>query len=243
MEFKIIAHRGASAYAPENTLSSIKKAIELGARWVEIDVAFTADKQLVIFHDTTLNRTSNAKGKLKETTLQQLHSFDFGSWFNPKFANEKILTFEKLFHLLQQTPTLSINVELKPIAGDDEALAQAVFNAFQQFKLSTRQQVLFTSTSFEALSQLHQLSHELLLGMVVNRLTQQKLTRAEQCRCKSLSINQEYLTQGDVDKIHQQGYQVLVYTVNSVELAKKLMDFGVDGIFTDYPDLLRGVCE
>ena len=95
-----IAHRGASAYAPENTLVAIQKAIDLGIKHIEIDVHMTKDGHIVAIHDATINRTSSAQGKVSEYTLSELKNLDFGSWFDNKFEHEKIPTLSEIFDIL-----------------------------------------------------------------------------------------------------------------------------------------------
>ncbi|EIW19063.1 MULTISPECIES: glycerophosphodiester phosphodiesterase family protein [Pelosinus] len=108
----IYAHRGARSYAPENTMSAFRQAIICKADGIELDVQATKDHQLVICHDHTIDRTSNGSGWIKDLTLAQLKSFDFGSWFAPSFANEAILTFQEFFAWYVTTPLL-LNIEIK----------------------------------------------------------------------------------------------------------------------------------
>src|SRR5919206_2235221 len=96
---QILAHRGASAYAPENTFAAFKLAVEQRADWLELDVQQTSDGKLVVFHDLRLERTTNGHGALRDLTLDQVRQLDAGSWFDPKFAGERVPTFEEVVAL------------------------------------------------------------------------------------------------------------------------------------------------
>src|SRR5262245_86406 len=98
----LIAHRGASAYAPENTLAAFKKAKELGAQWLEFDVQLTACGEIVVFHDERLERTTNGRGWIHEKPYSYLKTLDAGSWFNSQFAGEKIPTLVEALEFLRQ---------------------------------------------------------------------------------------------------------------------------------------------
>ncbi|MGC2313902.1 MAG: glycerophosphodiester phosphodiesterase family protein, partial [Candidatus Acidiferrales bacterium] len=92
----VIGHRGAPAYAPENTMASFRRAVELGATFIETDLRLSHDAQFVAMHDATLDRTSNGRGLVRDFTLAQLRELDAGSWYGPKFAGEKIPTLEEI---------------------------------------------------------------------------------------------------------------------------------------------------
>lgn len=129
--FRIIAHRGASGYAPENTMAAFRRAAEMGATEVETDVAFTRDGRLLLFHDETLERTTNGSGLPEDHTLAELLELDAGSWHDPKlawdrdYAGEKLITLEQLLDAFG--PTLTYHIELKkPVPGLPEAVVAAL---------------------------------------------------------------------------------------------------------------------
>ena len=102
MKPMIIGHRGVAGHYPENTQVSVQAAIDLGLKWVEVDVQPTQDHILVVCHDHTIDRCSNGKGRIDSYTLEQLQQFDFGAWFDPQFAGEPIMTLETLLTLAKQ---------------------------------------------------------------------------------------------------------------------------------------------
>jgi glycerophosphoryl diester phosphodiesterase len=108
----IMAHRGASGYAPENTMAAFEKALEMGTEGIELDVHMTADGEIVVIHDHTVDRTSDGKGMVGALTLEEIREFDFGSWFDPKFKGQSIPTLRDVFELLEDWEGL-LNIEVK----------------------------------------------------------------------------------------------------------------------------------
>jgi hypothetical protein len=121
----IIAHRGASAYAPENTLAAFKKAIDLGADGIELDVHLSKDGEVVVIHDRTIDRTSNGKGQVAEMSLKELKALDFGSWFSDEYQKESIPLLREVLELLKDWNGL-LNIELKQNGLERYPLAAAL---------------------------------------------------------------------------------------------------------------------
>lgn len=119
----IIAHRGASKYTPENTFAAFRKAKELGINWVEFDVMLTADGEVVVIHDETLERTTNGTGAVIAQAYSYLRTLDAGSWFDPSFANEKIPTLREVIKLLNELDMFA-NIEIKAQSGNEETTAK-----------------------------------------------------------------------------------------------------------------------
>ena len=128
----VIAHRGASGQAPENTLASLYKAHDIGVNYVEFDVTLSADKQPVIFHDATLERTTNGQGVINEKTWADLKPLDAGSWFSPDYAGEPIPNLSQYLEALAETG-LYFNLEIKPSQGDGLMTAQVVCDELKKF--------------------------------------------------------------------------------------------------------------
>jgi len=123
----VIAHRGASAYAPENTLAAFKKAQEMGADWFELDCQLSKDQEVVIMHDETVDRTTNGHGNIRDLTLYELKQLDAGSWKGPEFAGERIPTLAQCLDLAKFK--IGVYIELKSIDDDSELLAQVIQRA------------------------------------------------------------------------------------------------------------------
>ena len=129
---KIIAHRGASGYAPENTLTAFKKAKALGASMVEFDVMLSLDSEAVVIHDENIKRTTNGKGLVNSFTLRELKNFDAGLWFSKKSKGETIPSFKDVLILLDEIG-LTANIEIKPIAGDEAETVAVVMSTLNQY--------------------------------------------------------------------------------------------------------------
>jgi glycerophosphoryl diester phosphodiesterase len=131
--FRIIAHRGASGYAPENTMAAFERAVAMGATEVETDVAFTKDRRLLLFHDDTLERTTNGSGRPEDYTLEELERLDAGSWLDREYAGEPLITLEKLLDRFGDTLTYHIEIK-QPMPG----LVPAVIGAIRRRGLIDR---------------------------------------------------------------------------------------------------------
>jgi len=120
---KVIGHRGAAAYAPENTLEGLREAARRGAGWVEFDVKLTADGMPIVFHDDALDRTTNAKGEVAAASLERIRGLDAGSWFGPAFAGARVPTLEEALRLVLEQG-LGANIEIKPCPGREAETAE-----------------------------------------------------------------------------------------------------------------------
>lgn len=243
--FIIIAHRGASAYYPENTLSSFEAAITMDADMIELDVTLTNDGVPVVIHDETLDRTTNGKGKVSDYSLEELKRLDAGFWFHPKFKDEAIPTLEEVLN--HTSGKVALNIEIKPEAVSDHELGGIEEKCLHLVKKYNMQRhVIFSSFYYKALSHLRRLDKTLATGVLfesrqaAGRLPSQltKEYQAQAFHCNFRKLNSKWLEDA---KAHQ--IPVLVYTVNSVPKMKSLIEKGVTGIFTDRPDKIKDLVE
>ena len=153
------AHRGASEYAPENTMSAFDMALELGANGIELDLQMTKDGKIVIFHDNKIDNKSNKKGEIKDYTYQELLNFDFGSWFDEKYKGEKIVLFEDFMKEVANK-NLILAVELKEIGIEEEALN--IINKYYD-----KEKVFITSFIYEALSNVRKIDKDIKIGWLI----------------------------------------------------------------------------
>ena len=123
----VVAHRGASGYAPENTMAAFRRAVELGARFIETDLHLSRDAQLVAIHDNTLDRTTNGHGNVHDLTLAQLRELDAGSWYGPQFAGERIPTIEEIVRFAREADVVFyLEVKAGTVWGVEHALVSAL---------------------------------------------------------------------------------------------------------------------
>lgn len=233
----IIAHRGASGYAPENTLTAFQKARELGAEMIEFDVKLSADGEPVILHDDDVKRTTNSKGECQALSLSDLKKLDAGRWYGKKFKGETIPTLTETIALMGEVG-LSANIEIKPSKGQAQETAVTVLSRVNEYWPESLPPPLFSSFDLEVLECLRTLSPDIHLGLLLYGWRDDWEELAEKFQCVSVNINYQALNKSRIEEIKASNYLLLVYVVNRKRRALKLLKLGVDAIFTDYPDLL-----
>lgn len=237
---RVIAHRGFSGLAPENTMSAFRKAIEIGADMFELDVLLSRDGEVVVIHDETLDRTSNAKGNVADRSLAELKKLDAGKWFSSEFEGEPIPTLEEVLKLAKGQ--ILINVEIKTEAVTDEprgGIAEKVLALVRAHDM--HDQVVISSFDPRALAQTRQLDPDIHTASLFDRELQKGMRPSEvmeEVGSNGFNLSQEIVDASIVTECHELGRPVAVYTVNEVERMKEMLDLGVDALFTDRPDLL-----
>ncbi|CAM4462011.1 MAG: Glycerophosphodiester phosphodiesterase, cytoplasmic [Legionella sp.] len=234
---QVIGHRGASAYAPENTLAAFNKALEMGCRFIEFDVMCSDDGEPFIFHDDKLKRTSNGCGEIGKVNADYLRSLDAGSWFSRKYKGEAIPHFQEVLEWLVSSD-VQANIEIKPYPGTDEQTAITVLTHINRYWPEGRALPLVSSFSWDALVMCRNLAPEMPLGLLFHEWDEQWSQKAKQLECFSIHFNRKILTAERVRAVKEQGYVICAYTVNRKRQAHKLFKWGVDAVFSDYPDLL-----
>jgi len=234
---KIIAHRGASAYAPENTLAAFKRAYELGATAVEFDVMLSAEGKPFVIHDETLPRTTNGMGIVGEVSNDYLASLDAGAWFSKRFIGEGIPAFDMLVSWLLQHKMVA-NIEIKPCFTSHDTVIKTVDAILAVLDKMPNLKLLLSSFDYDALLYCHQVAPQYPLGVLFHEWDDEWCEKAKAVDAYSVHFNQAILTKARVAMVKQAGFQVYSYTVNSQRRAKKLFSWGVDAVFSDYPDLL-----
>lgn len=230
----IIAHRGASAYAPENTLAAFELAVRQKADAIELDAKLTSDNHVVVFHDQTLERTTGVQGRVISSKLADLRRLDAGSHFDVAYWGEAIPTLNEVFDLVGRHTY--INVELTNYASPTDNLPEKVADIVQKHNLTER--VMFSSFNPIALIRIHRLLPQVPIGLLALRGSKGSWARSwlgKLIRYQSLNIDIEDVEARLIDRIHRQGCRLLVYTVNQAEDMRRLFQIGVDGIFTDDP--------
>ena len=232
---QVLAHRGASAYAPENTLSAFKLAIEQQADWLEMDVQQTKDGQLVVFHDLRMERTTNGKGALRDLTLAEVRQLDAGSWFGPQFAGEPVPTFEEVVALASQNG-IRIFPEIKDprfYPGIEERVAGVIGAAGYEDR------TIVQSFDMASLDRLRQVNSHLKMAALytagIPLRGEPPIGVTIMGPPWELLANEPNL----VRDIHASGRQVVVWSVDNASAVRPLVDAKVDGIITSRPDMVR----
>lgn len=237
---RVIAHRGFSGAAPENTLSAFRKAIEVGADMFELDVLLSSDGHVVVIHDDTLERTTNGEGRVVDHTLEELTSLDAGAWFSEEFAGERIPTLEQALRLARGR--ILVNVEIKTEAVTDDAKGGIVEKTLTLVDaLDMKGQVVISSFDPRALAHARELDPEARTASLYNRRHHEGKTPREildEVGSRGLSMSQRQVSEQIVEACHGLGRPVAVYTVNEENDLIRILELGVDAIFTDRPDRL-----
>ncbi len=232
---KIIAHRGYSAKYPENTIAAFRAAAALPIYGVEFDVHLTKDRQIVVIHDESIDRTSNGSGFVKDMTLEQLRQYDYGSWFSEEFAGENVPTLSEVLAVFSNT-NFRINIEIKSDIFFYPEIEELVLRKVDEFGLLD--QVIISSFDHESVQRIAQIAPNvenasLFANVVLNLTEYQKLIPA-----KALHVSLPSAFRQPVLDAIQKGSLVRVYTVNEKEYVKLLLNSGIDAIFTDEPEMM-----
>lgn len=228
---KIIAHRGARARYPENTLLAFKKAREAGAGWIECDVMLSADGVPVVIHDQTLDRTTNGQGRVDTMTARELQALDAGQ-------GEPVPALAQVLDLCADIG-LAINIEIKPsrpTAGP--ATAQVVVSRLAESRMRDPAGVLLSSFDPAALEVCQKEAPDLPRGLLIDSPCDDWRARAASLEVFSLHVAESYLDAAAIAGIRGTGLAVLAYTVNDTNRAAQLFDLGVAAVFTDEPEKL-----
>jgi glycerophosphoryl diester phosphodiesterase len=218
-----IGHRGAMGHAPENTLASFQKALELGTPCVELDV-YPVDGHLMVFHDDRLERTTNGSGYLSEQKFTYLRSLDAG-------AGERIPILEEVFEVIGMRA--GVNIELK-----GEAAARPVVELISAFRKRgwSDNLILVSSFSRRDLSEVHRMDAEIKLGVLIPSSPSDDVLFAARLGAYSVHPSQEFVDRRFVRDARSRGLRVFVFTVNQPDDISAMEELGVDGVFTDYPE-------
>jgi glycerophosphoryl diester phosphodiesterase len=237
----IIAHRGASGYAPENTLTAFRKAVELGCQMIELDVRLSADEVPVVLHDGTLARTAGDPRRVNQLTVEQLQQLDAGGWFAPEYVGERIPTLAEALSAIPDTVT--INIELKPnTPGQLHRLAEQAYAVIAEQRAERR--VLCSSFAHKVLWALRRRALALPLGYLVEgRIVQEQFTEAKGLQASALILQGQWTTPAVMRQAHANRLKVFCYTINRPLQMRQLLNRGVDGLMTNYPDRLAHVID
>jgi glycerophosphoryl diester phosphodiesterase len=229
----LIAHRGASGHTPENTLAAFRKAVALGASFIETDLQLTRDSRLVAMHDATVNRTTNGQGAVHDLTLADLRKLDAGSWFGSEFAGERIPTLEEILEFAKKNDVV-FYLELKP--GGSWGGEHALIGALRESGEIARTVII----SFDAgiLATARQIEPTLMTGLLYEGQIADPLDKAMEIGARQLAVRGDLVTPWLLGEAHRRDLQVVCWTVNQPAHMRLLIAAGVDGIMSDYPDRL-----
>jgi glycerophosphoryl diester phosphodiesterase len=231
----VIGHRGAAAYAPENTLASFRAAAALGCRMVEFDVRLSADGVPLVFHDDRLERTSTGSGRVGEHSLAHLKTLDAGGWFAAAFAGETIPTLAEVLTCCAGLG-LAVNMEIKPDPGHEAETAIAALAVAGQMWPADLPPPLISSFQRPALVSALAVAPHWPRGLLVETLPQDWREAVGDLDCCAVHAAASTLKAPDIAALRAAGLQILAYTVNNRDRAEALWQAGVAAVFSDAPD-------
>jgi len=229
----LIAHRGASGHAPENTLAAFRKAVALGVHFIETDLQLTRDTRLVAIHDDTVNRTTNGHGAVHDLSLEELRKLDAGSWFGSEFTGERIPTLEEILEFAKKHDVV-FYLELKPGGswGGEHALISALRNSGEIAR------TVVISFDPAILAAVRKIEPTLMTGLLYEGQLEDPLDKALEIGARQVVVRGDLVTPWLLGQARRRDLQVVGWTVNQGAHMRLLMAAGIDGIMSDYPERL-----
>ena len=238
----IIAHRGLSGKAPENTLASFRKALATpGVDMIEVDVRISSDGRVIVLHDRSLQRTSTGNGSARNFTLAEIQSYDAGSWFHPSFSEERIPLLRDVLQLARGK--CWVNIELKGdfLRRETGTLVTRTMETVEECAM--REHVLYSSFTHDLLAQVRSLNPKATTGVIYNvyrDLGRSPSKLAQRVGASVFVCAKHELRRMMVRDAHQHQLSLYVYTLNAVQEVKKMLDFGINGVISDAADEIVG---
>ncbi|PMC35675.1 glycerophosphodiester phosphodiesterase [Bacillus sp. UMB0899] len=251
-----VAHRGASGHAPEHTIAAYELGEEMKGDYIEIDLQMTKDGHLIAMHDETVNRTTNGTGLVKEKTLEEIKELDAGSWFNekyPEYAKEEyeglqVPTLEEVFERFGRGADYYIETKSPDVyPGMEEKLLELL----EEYKLTgvngRSSHVIIQSFSQESLLKMHELNSQIPLVQLKSYRSPATITDEEIKEIKEYAVgvgpNFARIDQAYVEKVRENGLHIHPYTINEKDDLRKALEWGVTGVFTNFPDRFNEVLK
>jgi glycerophosphoryl diester phosphodiesterase len=233
-----IAHRGASGYAPENTLAAFRRAVTQGASFIETDLHLTRDAHFVAIHDETVDRTTTGHGEVHNMTLAEIKRLDAGSWFASEFMGERIPTLEEVLEFAHKNDVV-FYLELKPggFWGGEHALISALRDS------SEIPRSVIISFDPAILAALRKIEPTLMTGLLYSGRGDNPFEKALEIGARQIAVRGDLVTPNFLQQARKRDLQVVCWTVNSPAHMRLLASAGVDGIMSDYPDRLLSVLK
>jgi len=233
----VVAHRGFSGAAPENTLAAFRKAIDAGSDMIELDIQLSKDGKIVVIHDETLERATNGQGKVVDHTLQELKKLDAGSRFGAEFSGERIPTLREVLDLVKGR--VLVNIEIKNPAHGRYPITELADKGLQAVKKARMlDRVIFSSFNPVSLEHIQQKEPQAWVALLFHRAWNSLPELTGGKAYEVLNLRNIHLSREKISRVHKEGMKVNVYTVNTEEELEQFVKWGVDGIITNYPDRL-----
>lgn len=231
------AHRGASDYAPENTMSAFRKAIELKANGIELDLQKTKDGKIVIFHDDFIDKKSNGIGTISDYTYNELLKFDFGSWFDLKYKDEKIVLFEE-FAKKFLSEDLTFAIELKTIGIEKQTLE--IIDKYSKSK----ENIYITSFIFEALENVRKFDKDIKISWLIDEeINQNNIDKLLSIKGSQICPKADKVSNSSIELVNRNRLGVRLWGIRDEEIMQKVYKLNIEGMTVNFPDKLKVLIE
>ena len=231
------AHRGASDYAPENTMSAFRKAIELKANGIELDLQKTKDGKIVIFHDDFIDKKSNGIGTISDYTYNELLKFDFGSWFDLKYKDEKIVLFEE-FAKKFLSEDLTFAIELKTIGIEKQTLE--IIDKYSKSK----ENIYITSFIFEALENVRKFDKDIKISWLIDEeINQNNIDKLLSIKGSQICPKADKVSNSSIELANRSRLGVRLWGIRDEEIMQKVYKLNIEGMTVNFPDKLKVLIE
>jgi glycerophosphoryl diester phosphodiesterase len=233
----VVAHRGASGHAPENTMAAFQRAVDLGARFIETDLHLTRDARVVAIHDSTLDRTTTGHGPVYLRSLEEVRALDAGAWFSSRsgesFAGEHVPTLGEILRFAKERDVV-FYLEIKSDAawGAEHVVVAALRDSGEAAR------VIILSFDPATIESVHRLDSTMMTGYLCEHRSKDLVERSVRAGARQIVPRGDLVTPALVEKAHRAGLQVVAWTINEPAQMRRLIAAGVDGIMSDYPDRL-----
>ena len=234
----VIAHRGASGHAPENTMAAFQRAVELGCGFIETDLQLTRDARFVAMHDSTLDRTTNGRGAVHDFTLAELKELDAGKWFDREFMDQKIPTLEEILEFSRKNDVIFyLEVKYDSALGMHHSLVGALN------KMGDAARSIVISFDQSTLAALRQVDTSLMMGLLVEEPSTDLPKTAIELGVRQLCPRVDLINTELVDAAHRLDLQVVTWTGDDPQQIRDVVAAGVDGIISNFPDRVQAILE
>ncbi len=240
----VIAHRGCSGEAPENTMIAFRTALAMKVDFIELDVRPSKDRVIMVIHDETVQRTTNGRGKVSGLTREETQRLDAGSWFSARFRGQKVPTLTEVLQFVKSF-SCHLLIEIKEGESLPSSFERDVVLAVQRCEMQKR--VILQSFDPGVVSRIRGEDPSLAVGLLIRQSGANWIADAQAVRAGTLVVKSRLITKEVIQQAHLHGLRVFVWSVNKASEIKKMLTLGVDGIITDYPDrairVIRNYCR